>query len=915
MICASILARDVWAKSRSACLPVWISRKIAGAVCFGIALLVVASPAQAQFDSFLNDARRAFQRQLDFERQRWQQQQQAQPQSPASRRSSPTGPSYSRDQVAEIQSLLNELGYDAGTVDGVLGINTRAAIAAYQRDNGYAATGRIDDSLLPALRVSSAGAQRAPDATVSEDRRLPAHSATPEQPRHPPAAAAAAAPSPAQPRQSQPAATATASPPADSLVIVVPKAARTASPDLPPLPAAQTLASGSEGLVICSAFDPVEAVLKNANTFLAQEGAAAPLRRVLEERNSPAADRIRPTGRAPNFVRLHPIAYLDRSISSRDGRDVGVYGESIGIEKFAKHCKLVQAFSVCEEASGDLRNLLKCDVSAAASSESQPSATDIKPAEKPSRKPGRSSLVVGTQAAARSGATPPPAPAEPPAAAVETQDTRILRPDFDPTVPEGVAIAMKGADAERRLLAAGYRPKRDRFVRDEGRNTYEASYETKYFDAGGPGDLVYRYRYKIDAPAPEGSVPGVVKTLSAKIGAEPDCSILEDNLAQCSWEAPPDAPLLLKVSFNAQIRRERLEIEIRGEAVRDLPLRLAGAPAFSVDKDSFDPLAPMGAKIGISRPQAEEAAAQHGFMAKGDPCEFTPEGDPNPSMRINVTTKSAGQSCVDDKPVSFVSFQVSETRVEGGLLDLVSRLDAAVGQAGDCRTREEGQIRCTWMKLPGQPLIRQLNLLASRSYMQLDLYGVYDIEKQVKIAKPAPAAPVPISERPWWVQELAKMEQEARGSKFTPVAAIASLDAGKQSQVSKEAGIVYDYCKSRELFATLFDCRCVASKVAEKRITDGLVPLGDDDRSIQQKLVAMGDKVSLSCPNKPGVANDAYNTCMGNYADNKEYCTCYAEVKTQAFMNEPSGYMPRLTGYGAFALTECDRRGLLRKTR
>ena len=47
----------------------------------------------------------------------------------------------SKQQVLALQAALNRLEYDAGTVDGVAGRNTRLALSRFQRDNGLRADG------------------------------------------------------------------------------------------------------------------------------------------------------------------------------------------------------------------------------------------------------------------------------------------------------------------------------------------------------------------------------------------------------------------------------------------------------------------------------------------------------------------------------------------------------------------------------------------------------------------------------------------------------------------------------------------------------------------------------------------------------------------------------------------------------
>ncbi|HRP94795.1 MAG TPA: peptidoglycan-binding domain-containing protein [Rhodocyclaceae bacterium] len=93
-----------------------------------------------------------------------------------------------RERVAQAQALLNELGYDAGPVDGVAGRRTRRAISAFQSDVGMAVTGDIDGALLAALRDirgSEHMPARPPQPGVSRDDsaahvEAPAASAAPE---------------------------------------------------------------------------------------------------------------------------------------------------------------------------------------------------------------------------------------------------------------------------------------------------------------------------------------------------------------------------------------------------------------------------------------------------------------------------------------------------------------------------------------------------------------------------------------------------------------------------------------------------------------------------------------------------------------------------------------------------------------
>jgi len=61
-------------------------------------------------------------------------------------------PRYTRADVRETQRILNELGYDAGPVDGAYGRRTRGALIAFQQDEGLAVNGEISDRVLTRLR-------------------------------------------------------------------------------------------------------------------------------------------------------------------------------------------------------------------------------------------------------------------------------------------------------------------------------------------------------------------------------------------------------------------------------------------------------------------------------------------------------------------------------------------------------------------------------------------------------------------------------------------------------------------------------------------------------------------------------------------------------------------------------------------
>ena len=59
----------------------------------------------------------------------------------------------SRDEVIELQELLNTLGIDVGTADGILGSRTQGAIRAFQDESGLPTDGYASFELLEMMRV------------------------------------------------------------------------------------------------------------------------------------------------------------------------------------------------------------------------------------------------------------------------------------------------------------------------------------------------------------------------------------------------------------------------------------------------------------------------------------------------------------------------------------------------------------------------------------------------------------------------------------------------------------------------------------------------------------------------------------------------------------------------------------------
>lgn len=73
---------------------------------------------------------------------------------PAKPSSSTTGVAPTRDVIARAQARLKELGFDAGTADGLAGAKTASAVRAFQASRKLPVTGTLDAATLKALNVN-----------------------------------------------------------------------------------------------------------------------------------------------------------------------------------------------------------------------------------------------------------------------------------------------------------------------------------------------------------------------------------------------------------------------------------------------------------------------------------------------------------------------------------------------------------------------------------------------------------------------------------------------------------------------------------------------------------------------------------------------------------------------------------------
>ncbi len=75
----------------------------------------------------------------------------------------------SSDDVRQVQQELQNRGFNVGTVDGVMGPQTKGALKEFQQAEGLPATGELNEKTKSQLKTSSAGSRAS--GTTGVDRR------------------------------------------------------------------------------------------------------------------------------------------------------------------------------------------------------------------------------------------------------------------------------------------------------------------------------------------------------------------------------------------------------------------------------------------------------------------------------------------------------------------------------------------------------------------------------------------------------------------------------------------------------------------------------------------------------------------------------------------------------------------------
>ena len=306
-------------------------------------------------------------------------------------------------------------------------------------------------------------------------------------------------------------------------------------------------------------------------------------------------------------------------------------------------------------------------------------------------------------------------------------------------------------------------------------------------------------------------------------------------------------------------------------------------------------------------------------------------------MSFQTTGQRGTSFCGEGGLVGLIALEYVDSRGLGAPPEnLIASMNKKIGKDAKCNTVLKN-FDCRWESPPILPLVREISASLRPGVIDYRIRAIQNFQSRVEL----PAKPAARDEaQPWWTQELAKMDAAAQTVKFTGSTRFEQLPPQEKQRLSGEANTVYEYCRKKDVFSSLHDCRCVAGKFIDARVADQAkkpTAVAESQR-VQEKgattaqdrweqsrkeridntvyLVAIADRVADQCPNKPGAADYGYQQCTKTYAyrlqnreDLKAFCTCYADTFAAMYMNDPRSQWPNITGIGAGAGLECTNKG------
>ena len=959
---------------------------VAVAILCAIQLAVVL-PTIADAQSWMKNLEDAGKRILDrtIDQGRPSEDQKSQQTSPVPQPASGSNPSYTRAQLREVQRILLDLGYKPGTVDGTYVPATATAIRAYQSDQGLPQTGAPSGELVAHLRktqdaklAGAAGAQTPPRSASTQQR--------PQQ------AGGMVAPAP----EGAPITAAQERSPETSLG----KSTRGAGPTETNASVSTVSSAGleidvlaPEGISIGMSFSEAKAALK-ARGYTNPPGEQGRPRPCLFDR---------PRGSGTSHTTVSVVARTKRDPYQSDcleGEAVRVI--SIRYDVFDdKDPSLLRLVEVTEsrlgspaDCGGRTNSRVGCRWN------SPPNAPLVEQVSldggvaRPMKK-FRTMLTLQLHAKgdlkAQGRAPMPSSPANsqpdrsaasrqtdvgPTQSGVERSNERT-EPTQKSTIAsqkglfeiEGAQLGMTNAQVSATLRAKGFVPsdggRGAQFVNEGGKphqagsTTVTVSYLPGY--KNGPPEqaqsLISRFTHSSRSLSDWQKVnEQIYQKLVVQYGEPDKCRRQARSSHDCTWVRQFDgwlatldwqgtvswATITLKASSVDRSKFSGLASITVASSSRVPPASSAPQSAQTSDKANgesatigFDVLAPYGFSIGMPYSEVEAALKKIGF--KGGDCGWYRSED---TRQLKLSFQSSGQPgtsfCGEGGLVKLIVVESSDSRGWAAPVDtIVASMNKQIGTAGKCN-KPSKTAECRWESPPKPPLVREISVQLSPGAIYYRIRATENLQSRVNLPdKPA----VRDEAQPWWTQDLAKMDAAAQTVKFTGSTRFEQLPPQEKQRLGGEATTVYEYCRKKDVFNSLHDCRCVAGKFIDARVANEqaqkTASIGQPP-GVQQKwapewekhqtarrdttteLITIADRVAHQCPNKPGAADYGYKQCIKNGVyqrrlpdrnDLNAFCTCYADTFAAMYMNDPRSEWPNITGIGAGAQLECSKKG------
>lgn len=312
--------------------------------------------------------------------------------------------------------------------------------------------------------------------------------------------------------------------------------------------------------------------------------------------------------------------------------------------------------------------------------------------------------------------------------------------------PGGVVIGMSSDEARALLEQEGFdeiTPGLFQARYDRGTVRVGFSIVATTSSAVDPKNVVASLSYHLESLDLAESAESLVSHLNEVFGTNSGCSLLNEEIAFCDWQWPPNMPLATNIlfSYNSKIVKaardqgDGFAFDLGIEGVSNLAERLTSNQTNSVPTlGEFDARRPGGIAIGMTIEQAN-SILDAGKVREWPFCSAHKKIQ-NVGV-IEVSFKTTG-TCQAKGLINEISFHARKMKIADSILDFVANISQQLGGEGDCRNLTDQEAFCFWAPPPSLQHVREISIIASKDSFQLSALAAPNMQEVLEETMESP---------------------------------------------------------------------------------------------------------------------------------------------------------------------------------